>query len=161
MSSPQPSPIPSREALAAQVFELAPRLRRRFEQALPPELRDELSTVTAHQLEALGQLCRSGGMTMAELAQVQSIGLSSATALADRLLRQGLARRTSDPADRRVVRLQPTEPAAELVHRFTEAKRESARRLLAGLADEEAATLLALLAKLADPAPDSAGHTRG
>jgi DNA-binding MarR family transcriptional regulator len=150
-----------RDAVAHQLLELLPRLRRRLEHGLPADLRDELAGATVHQVEAVCHLVARGGMTMHELAQAQSIGLSSATALADRLLRQGLARRTSDPADRRVVRLQPTEPAAELVHRFTEAKRESARRLLAGLADEEAATLLALLAKLADPAPDSAGHTRG
>jgi DNA-binding MarR family transcriptional regulator len=159
MSSPQPSPTSSREALAAQVFELAPRLRRRFEQALPPELRDELSTVTAHQLEALGQLCRSGGMTMAELAQVQSIGLSSATALADRLLRQGLAQRTSDPHDRRVVRVVPTDAAVQLVERFAVAKRRTALRALAALNDDEASHLLTLLAKIADtPTPEAEPH---
>jgi DNA-binding MarR family transcriptional regulator len=136
--------------MAAHIFELAPRLRRRFEQSLPAELREELATVTVHQLEALGQLVRCGGMTMAELAQAQAIGLSSATALADRLLRQGLAQRTSDPTDRRVVRLVPTDAATRLVERFADAKRRAAVRALSALNDDEASQLYALLEKIAD-----------
>jgi DNA-binding MarR family transcriptional regulator len=147
--TPRPG-SPSRDALAEQVLELVPRLRRRFEQSLPPELRDELNTVTLHQLEALRHLCCRGGMTMAELAQVQGIGLSSATALADRLLRQGLAQRTSDPGDRRVVRLVPTDAAVQLVDRFAAAKRRTAMRALEALSDAEASTLLTLVAKIAD-----------
>jgi len=139
-----------RELLAEQVLDLLPRLRRRFEQACPPELREELATVTVHQLEALRQLCcRDGGMTMAEMAAAQGIGLSSATALADRLLRQGLAQRTSDPGDRRVVRLVPTDAARQLVERFAAAKRRTAVHALDSLDDDEAATLLALLGKIA------------
>jgi DNA-binding MarR family transcriptional regulator len=150
------SPQPHRDALAEQILEVVPRLRRRFEQGLSPELRDELVTVTVHQLEALRHLGHSGGMTMAELAQAQGIGLSSATALADRLLRQGLAQRTSDPADRRVVRLVPTEAAMQLGERFAAAKRRIALRALAALDDAEAADLLRLLRKLADTQPEAA-----
>jgi DNA-binding MarR family transcriptional regulator len=126
-----------------------PRLRRRFEQSLPPELRDELNTVTVHQLEALRHLSSSGGLTMAELAQAQGIGLSSATALADRLIRQGLAQRTSDPADRRVVRIVPTDSALRLVERFAAHKRRGAVEALAALSDDEIRSLLALLSKVA------------
>ena len=93
-------------------------MRRRFERELPREVRDEMATVTVHQLESLHHLISSGGLTMNELAAKQCIGLSSATALADRLLRQGLAQRTSDPADRRIVRLVPTHAATELAQRF-------------------------------------------
>ena len=149
-----------RDDLAAQIFDLAPRLRRRFEQSLPADLREELTSVTLHQLEALGQLVRSGGMTMAELAQVQTIGLSSATALADRLLRQGLAQRTSDPHDRRVVRVVPTEAAVQLVERFAAVKRRTALRALSALDDDEACQLSTLLAKIAGP-PASAALPHG
>lgn len=148
--SPRPS-APSRDALAEQVLELLPLLRHRLERSLPAALREDLGGVTLHQVEALRQLCRSGGMTMAELAQVQSVGLSSATALADRLLRQGLARRTSDPTDRRVVRLVPTEAALQLADRFFDAKRRIAVDALSALDDDEAAQLLSLLSKIAAP----------
>jgi DNA-binding MarR family transcriptional regulator len=154
----RPTPA-GRDLLAEQILDLIPRLRRRFEQAFPPELREELASVTVHQLEALRQLCRDGAMTMAELAQAQAIGLSSATALADRLLRQGLAQRTSDPHDRRVVRLVPTDAAAQLVERFAAAKRRTALHALDSLDDGEAATLLSLLGKIAEtPAPEASPH---
>ena len=163
MSSPPPPsprprpPVAPRDQLAEQVLDLMPALRRRVERGFPPELREELHTVTVHQLEALRHLCRCGGMTMAELAGVQGIGLSSATALADRLLRQGLAQRTSDPNDRRVVRLVPTDGARQLVDRFAAAKRRTALDALTALDDDEAATLLALLSKIAGT-PEASPH---
>jgi DNA-binding MarR family transcriptional regulator len=140
----------AREALADQILAVLPRLRSHFQQILPVELREELATVTVHQMEALSHLMESGGLTMNELAQGQRIGLSSATALADRLLRQGLAQRTSDPNDRRVVRLVPTDAAVDMVRRFSTAKRATAVHGLDALDDDEAATLLRLLTKIAD-----------
>jgi DNA-binding MarR family transcriptional regulator len=164
VTSPLPRPDAStpspRDVLVEQLLEMVPRLRRRFEQSWPPELRDELSTVTMHQVEALRHLRQSGGMTMAELAQSQHIGLSSATALADRLLRQGLAQRTSDPNDRRVVRVVPTDAARQLVERFCVARLHTATRTLGALDDDEVATLLALLTKIAGE-PDSEADPHG
>jgi DNA-binding MarR family transcriptional regulator len=151
---PERAPAASRDAVAEELLAIVPRLRRRFEREFPRELREELSSVTVHQIEALHHLMAGGGMTMNELAQAQHIALSSATALADRLLRQGLAQRTSDPGDRRVVRLMPTDAAVELVQRYGLAKRRTAMRALAALDDGEAVTLLALLAKLADAPAD-------
>jgi len=166
MAATRPSTVSSasararRDAVAQQILELLPRFRRRFELAVPGELREELASVTVHQMEALCHLIGSHGMTMNELAQAQSIGLSSATALADRLLRQGLAQRTSDPTDRRVVRLVPTDTATELVQRFTGAKRRIAMQTLAALDDAEAATLLTLLTKMLDaPRDGGCGET--
>jgi DNA-binding MarR family transcriptional regulator len=150
-----------RDAVAQQILEVVPQLRRRFERGVPGELREELAGVTVHQMEALCHLMGSGGLTMHELAQAQSIGLSSATALADRLLRQGLAQRTSDPGDRRVVRLVPTEAATRLVQRFSEAKRRVALQALAALDDAEAATLLGLLTKMVEAPDDGEEQTRG
>ena len=147
MSRTAPS-ASQREAIAAQLLDLVPRLRRRLQDSLPADIRDDLAGVTPHQLEALCHLLSSGGMTMQELAQAQRIGLSSATALADRLLRQGLAQRTSDPRDRRVVRLLPTEHAATLAREFTAAKRRTALEALACLDDGEATTLVHLLEKI-------------
>jgi len=149
-ATPFPERALAREDLADQVLAVIPRLRNRFQQILPEDLREELASVTVHQMEALSHLMDSGGLTMNELAQAQRIGLSSATALADRLLRQGLAQRTSDPNDRRVVRLVPTDAAVEMVRRFTSAKRSSAVHGLDALDDDEVLTLLRLLTKIAD-----------
>jgi len=161
MPAPAQAGTPERDAVAQQILDLLPLLRRHFERALPGELRDELSGVTVHQVEALCHLIGSGGMTMQRLAEAQRVGLSSATALADRLLRQGLVLRTSDPGDRRVVRLVPTEAATELVHRFTCAKRRMALQALATLDDDEARTVLRLLGKMLGGLRDSEENARG
>jgi len=150
-----------RDTVAEEILALFPRMRRRFERELPGELRDELSNVTRHQLEALCHLVSSGGITMNQLAEAQAVGLSSATALADRLLRQGLAQRTSDPTDRRVVRLVPTADATQLVERFSAAKRRAARHALDALDDDEAQTLLRLLTKILDAPAHSEVDPRG
>jgi len=149
--SPTRAPgLVDRDAVAHQILDLFPRMRRRFERELPRELREEMASVTVHQVEALCHLMGSGGLTMNELAARQGVGLSSATALADRLLRQGLAQRTSDPHDRRIVRLVPTDTATELVQRFTEAKRRSALLALGALDDGELLAFHDLLSKIAD-----------
>lgn len=150
-----------RDAVAHQIVDLFPRMRRRFEREIPRELRDEMSSVTVNQVEALCTLIETGGLTMRDLADKQSIGLSSATALADRLLRQGLAQRTSDPDDRRVVRLVPTEAATDLVQRFTQHKRRSALRALSVLDETELADLHRLLSKIAAEPWDGEVDTRG
>ncbi len=155
MTAARPSRAVHRDAVAAQIVQLLPRMRRRFEREMPGELRDKMASITVHQVEALHHLVRSGGLTMNQLAETQGVGLSSATALADRLLRQGMAQRTSDPGDRRVVRLVPTEAAIELVSRFGEAKRRGAVRVLSVLDDEELATLRQLLTKIAGDPADS------
>jgi len=156
MSSPRTQGRVDRDAVAHQILDLFPQMRRRFERELPREVREEMASVTVHQLEALCHLIGSGGLTMNELAAKQCIGLSSATALADRLLRQGLAQRTSDPHDRRVVRLLPTDTATELVHRFTEAKRRGALRALGALDDDELLAFHGLLGKIAtEPGNDN------
>jgi DNA-binding MarR family transcriptional regulator len=157
---PDDDALSQRDLLTEQLLEIVPRLRRRFEQSWPPELREELSTVTMHQVEALRHLSESGGMTMAELAHAQHIGLSSATALADRLLRQGLAQRTSDPSDRRVVRVVPTDAALRLVERFGAARHRVATHTIDALDDDEVATLVALLTKIAG-APESEAQPHG
>jgi DNA-binding MarR family transcriptional regulator len=161
MPAPRTPARVHRDAVAHQILDLFPRMRRRFERDLPRELRDEMASVTVHQVEALTHLIGSGGLTMNELAQKQAIGLSSATALADRLLRQGLAQRTSDPGDRRVVRLVPTDTATELVQRYTESKRRSALRALEALDDDELVTLHRLLSKMTAEPGDGAENARG
>lgn len=144
-----------RQPLADAFLEVLPHLRRAIEARIPEDVREELATVTFHQLEAL--LClasRGGGVTMNDLARAQNVSLSSCTALADRLIRQGLVERGQDASDRRVVRLVPTERALVLVERFRAAKRSGALAALSALDDDEVVTLVTLVRKMA-------GHQEG
>lgn len=145
----------SRAALADELLALMPNLRRRFEGLIPDELRAEMREITTHQLEAAGHLCKTGPMTMHDLAHQQSCAMSTASAMADRLVRAGLAERVADPEDRRVVRLQATERTRELFQRFHAAKRQAAMEATAALSVEEAQTLLALLRKVAGGTPEA------
>lgn len=127
---------------------------RRFRAAIPDALGTGLGSATAHQLEALHMLFRSreggaAGVTMNELARLQGCALSSASALADRLLREGLVERVPDAADRRVVRLVLTAKGDGFCRQFAEVKRCAALQTLERLSVEEMAALVTLLRKAA------------
>jgi DNA-binding MarR family transcriptional regulator len=153
-----------RTQLASELLTLLPSLKRRLSAGIPLELRHELASVTSHQLEALGVLMQlrghSGGATMQQVARMQGCALSTATALADRLIKQGLVERTADAEDRRVVKVVPTARAATLLEKFLESRTQIALAALAGLDDDEVATLVALLRKvtLDESHPEEVAH---
>jgi len=147
-------PVSAKRAqLASELLAVLPALKRTFQSGIPAELRDELANVTTHQLEALGLLMqlrdREGGASMQEVARMQGCALSTATALADRLIRQGLAERAADVDDRRVVKIRPTERAGELLQKFLDSRRQIAMAALAPLNDHDAETLIRLLRQVA------------
>lgn len=147
-----------RAVVADEFSSLLPAVRRTLESLWPADIREELAAVTFNQCEALGALVDAGSLSMNDLARHQKVSLSSCTALADRLIRQGLAERVADPADRRVVRLRPTAHALRFVERFRSAKRASTLALLAPLDDAEAEQLLGLIRKMAGAVSPPAGR---
>lgn len=151
-------PSARRQELAEAFLDLLPRLRRRIQARLPRDLREELAAVTPHQLEALMAITGCGGLGMNDLARIQQVSLSSCTALADRLVRQGLVERANHPGDRRIVRLVPTERGRDFVARFRAAKRAWAVAALSALDDEELVTFVALVRKIAAVPPDASGE---
>ena len=147
-----------RSELAGELVALFGVLARRFRTAIPDALEAELGTVTPHQLEALHLLLQtresgSGGLTMNELARLQGCALSSASALVDRLLREGLVDRVSDAADRRVVRVVPTAKGDAFCTQFTELKRGVALQMLCQLSVREMEMLVALMRKATSGVP--------
>jgi len=156
------APARSRRAQLADDFNaLMPQMRRRLEALWPADVREEFASVTVHQCEALLALVDAGGLTMNDLARHQNVSMSSCTALADRLIRQGLADRVSDPADRRVVRLQPTAHGARFVERFRAAKRTAALGVLDALDEEELLQLVTLIRKMVEAPGDAAPSCKG
>jgi DNA-binding MarR family transcriptional regulator len=133
--------------------------KRVFEVRLPQDLRDDLGGITPHQVE--GVLCAmqaEAGITMNDLARGQGVGLSSATALADRLVKQGLADRVSDPSDRRIVRIVPTQRGREVGRSFQNARRRVLLEMLGSLSDEEATLLVTLLGRMSAAAIQGAAQ---
>jgi DNA-binding MarR family transcriptional regulator len=151
--------LKTREQLASEVFALFPAVKARLRAAMPPDMREELEKATWHQVEALHQLASPGkaGATMGEIAKLQGCALSSASALVDRLISQGLAERRPDPDDRRVIRIAPTLSGEDLMRRLESARRRLALNALAPLDDEEIELVVRLLTKVAHGSQLNAG----
>lgn len=110
------------------------------------------SGVTGPQLTLLNWIATSPGCGIREIAT--GLGLTAPTVSVGvrRLEEAGLLERQPDPQDGRAVRLFLTAQGQTLQERAHAFRREKMRRVLAGLTNEEAATLLALLEQTIDAA---------
>ncbi len=144
------SPQVSRGELIDRFLALQPRLRHRFSRALPTDLSAEIGGVTVHQMAALHAIARNHSITMGALAGcLQAGSLSTATQMADRLVKLGLVERSSDPEDRRLVRLALSPRGRGLLQRMEAAWRQGIGEALEGLDDPECASLVQLLERVA------------
>ena len=137
----------TREVLVDRYCELQPQMQRRFSAFLHRELRDELHAVTGHQLSVLAYL-RGQSVTMRELARELDVGESAATAVVDRLVRQGLVVRRDDPSDRRVVRLALSDNGESLVTKLHATACRKTANLLVALSDDQLAQLVTTMEML-------------
>lgn len=99
---------------------------------LTKELRQELRELTVHQMEALAAL-EKDSLTMSELCSSLDISESAGTALVDKLIARGLVRRWPDAEDRRVVRVEMSDQAKEMVSRYRELRRQRVEEALGAL----------------------------
>jgi DNA-binding MarR family transcriptional regulator len=149
--------IDERQELTERVFALRHAMKRLFGAGMYKELREELQSVTIHQLQTLG-LLTSGPLAMRELAKGLEVSESSATAVTDRLVRQGLVERHSDPSDRRIVRLALSPKGADLVTRLDEAAAAKAAETLSVLSDAQLRSLVDILETLSSCTESSTGN---
>ncbi|MGA8207245.1 MAG: MarR family transcriptional regulator [Candidatus Dormiibacterota bacterium] len=133
-------------------------LRRRFEAvrptqlgALDPTVRELLANTTFRQHEVLRLVAVRGPLAMHELAQFLGISRSSATEVVDRLVAHGLLERGQNPIDRRTVHVGLTVRARGLAAQVRQALEPGFASLVSVLDDDELATLVDLLEKIAKP----------
>jgi DNA-binding MarR family transcriptional regulator len=88
--------------------------------------------------------------TMGELSSELGIPLSSATRMADWLVKVNIAERCSDARDRRIVRLCITDHGRELIQLSTQYMKARISQLLRHFSDEDQKELLRLMNKLVD-----------
>lgn len=124
----QRTDLPDRLRLA--VTRLARRLRQQGDADASPT-----------QLSALATIERRGPITLGELATAERVQPPTVTAAIQRLETQGLVRRRTDEADRRVVRVEITAPGRKLLARHRSLKTAYLARRLRSLTAEERATL--------------------
>jgi DNA-binding MarR family transcriptional regulator len=93
---------------------------------------------------------RENPPTMGELSGELGIPLSSATRMADGLVRARFVERRADPSDRRVVRLCMTERGIQFIETGKRYMKERVEQLLRRFSTEEQEQLIRLLGKLVD-----------
>jgi DNA-binding MarR family transcriptional regulator len=136
--------------LASQLRLGVMRLARRLRQHAPED-------ITQSQLSALAVLVRDGEHTSTQLATAERVQPPTITRIVDTLVAKGLATRTVDDADRRVVWIAPTAEGRTLVDTTRRRRDAYLARHLRTLSPDEvellarAAVLLERLTK--DPVP--------
>lgn len=97
--------------------------------------------ITMQQLRVMTILFHEGPTRVSDLARRLDVSTPTITGILDRLVRQRLSYRMSDPRDRRVVLNNLTQDGRDLVERLMPAHGDNAERALVRLSVEERAHL--------------------
>ncbi|MFZ5646570.1 MAG: MarR family winged helix-turn-helix transcriptional regulator [Bacillota bacterium] len=102
------------------------------------------------KFEALIQLrmAGDGGLTQSDLGKKMMVSRANITGLIERMEREGLVTRKSDPSDKRAFRVLLTDRSAVLMEAFLPVHGDYVHRTMSGLSAEEKETLISLLEKL-------------
>jgi DNA-binding MarR family transcriptional regulator len=119
--------------------------------ALDPAGYEDVTRVSPTQLRVL-ELLRDTAVNVNGLAEILSVGASSASRLCDRLEALGFVERVTDPRDRREVRLQLTVAANELLDALTAHRRAALTAILYRMSESARAELVRSLDAFADAA---------
>jgi DNA-binding MarR family transcriptional regulator len=105
------------------------------------QMADRETGGSAAQLSALGVIIYLKASTLSALAQKERISTATASRIVDSLVRDGLVERTTDPDDRRAIRLSATDKGRTAIVTACDLRAEVLRETLSGLAEEEWAAL--------------------
>ncbi len=111
-----------------------------------------LLDMTMGQMKAVMLLVPNGRLRSRELADGLGIAPSAATPLVDRLVKQKLAKRVDDPADRRIVWIHPTAQAQSVYEELLAAKEDVLAAVFKELAASDRAAVRQSVVLLADAA---------
>lgn len=111
--------------------------------------------ITMQQLRVMTILFHEGPTRVSDLARRLDVSTPTITGILDRLVRQRLSYRMSDPRDRRVVLNNLTQDGRDLVERLMPAHGDQAERALQRLSLEERASLKAALRSLLRVIPNN------
>jgi DNA-binding MarR family transcriptional regulator len=139
---PEPADPAGDEALSEALTAVARQLREKSAETLAPW------DITPAHLRALRTLARHGTMRLSELSDRLQIAPRTATEVVDALQARGLVRRRADPADRRAVLVEVTEPGADLLAEIRATRGTEAGRVFGRLGPADRAELARILGKL-------------
>jgi DNA-binding MarR family transcriptional regulator len=106
----------------------------------------ELNMQELRVVEFLGN---EGSRMMRELAEHLAVAVNSMTSIADGLEKKGLVRRQRSEKDRRVIRVDLTEPGREIYQSLVEMHLRLFRSMLAALTEDEQEIFMVLFRKIA------------
>ncbi|MCE5285435.1 MAG: MarR family transcriptional regulator [Pelosinus sp.] len=116
---------------------------------IPEEFNAIGLSISRLELLALSLVARQDEpMTMSNLAQAMAVPMSTATGIADRLVKKGLLKRGGLPQDRRIVTVSLTGTGCELVHDLQKNIHSFLNRIRAVLSDEEFQQAIGLVKKV-------------
>jgi DNA-binding MarR family transcriptional regulator len=114
---------------------------------------EELARLSGAQLELVRLVRRTPGVSVAQAAAELGLAANTVSTLVRRLTNQGMLVRTSDPADRRIARLQLPQDLARRAGAYRDRRMVALGAAIGTLATDEQATIAAataLLARVAD-----------
>lgn len=143
MTQPRLTATPVSPAEAAEeLFEVAPLVTRWIRGEMR---RASAGSLTVPQLRALLHVRRNPGTHLSGLADHLGVGVTTASGLVDRLVRQQLLTRTQDPAERRRMRLELTPEGDARLQRSRGETRSALGATLSGLSAEQLSTIFQAL----------------
>ncbi len=126
-------------ALRTEISELWHQVNRRMHGLLHEAFRE--SDLPAPFFVLLREIAREPGITVSELARRVDLVKSHVSRTVDHLVQRGYVRKQSDPEDQRLARLYILPEAHARLHRTGEAVRAAWDAVVAGVPDEELATV--------------------
>ena len=104
--------------------------------------------ITPPQFWALSRLSRQKTCQMHDLARLMNLKFSSATGLVDRMVRQGMVRRTRSDADRRAVLVTITAKGRKIFLQICQQKQRGIAKLFSRIGSKERGQYLEIIEKL-------------
>ncbi|HEX8623866.1 MAG TPA: MarR family transcriptional regulator [Allosphingosinicella sp.] len=98
---------------------------------------DRLTEISPPRLSALSVLVFGGAVSLAELAAAEEVKAPTMSRIVEGLVKEGLATRQADPANRRKVRIAATEEGKRRLEAGRERRVRALRERLRRLADSE------------------------
>jgi DNA-binding MarR family transcriptional regulator len=136
--TPSGPEAPAPDDAAARLYVVVGRLVRMLR-------RTGVADVSPGALSALATLSRSGPSRLGDLAAREGVTAPTMTRIVAVLEDAGLVSRRPDPADRRAVVIETTEPGMALVQGESFARSSALRQRVAALSDADRAALVAAL----------------
>ncbi len=131
---------------ADEVSKLMPDILREFLKRQAREVAQ--GNVTLPQILILDALKDKTYARMGELAKYLSVSMAATTGIADKLVRNGLARRTGSPDDRRIVNISITAKGKKIIEKYNQARYRAIMEMFGGLSSSDRDKYLQILSKI-------------